>query len=382
MKNNATPTPEVLTAVLRHLGWRVDAGESGLFEVWMPAGRDDVWVTVPFDEGRGDYEGLLERAVGTIRAVDGNAADEVMERLQLIATAGLEQTKWRKESPVDGGLISWTQGEALVNAARQQLQAAARSAQRMRPRHGSASAHVASAFLDAAYMGQTEVGSFILTAYAPVAQRFYFSRQVDQFSAHPTSADEFVTGRDILNTFKDGTQAVRSCLDQFRVEGRPEIFVEAVTDGISLELVKALSAMAEGSAVSISMSSDHSAVEPIVFMPVDIPVLEKATQALISDVQPVVREVTGEVTILHAGSQLPYRTVQLQVGERGLNVVKLHLTTEMYEMALEAHRQKRLLTVRGRLEREGRLWWLYDVSHASMGRPIGEQMFTEPLFEA
>jgi len=360
-------TPEVLTAALRHLGWFIEFGNPGVYESWALEGLPDALVTVPLDNQRGDYESLMRRALSNVLRYHGRTASETLELLVLRESSGLEQSTWQKESPVNGGLIDWLHGEALIASIKQLLTAAAKSAAVSRERHGNASSFIAKSFLDAAYMGQTEVGSFVVTAYAPVRTKFYVSEQMSREVTTSPSKVASISGREIMDTLKTGIETVRACLDDFRIHARPEIFREAVTEGVSYELADAIRTMSEGGEVNVTIGSDTPQSTAFAFRPSDIPALERAREVLDALPEPVNRRISGEVTLLEAGAETLYRTVRLNVGEPGLKTVRVHLTEEQYQTAIDAHRNHRLLSVSGKLTRESKRWWLYNAGEPSIG---------------
>ena len=97
----------------------------------------------------------------------GTLAQQVTTTLEMRSRGSLDSTRWKKETALDAGVIAWDQGEALFLAARSQLVASAKSTREPRRYHGNTSAYVAKRFLESSFMGQTDIGSFIVTAYTP-----------------------------------------------------------------------------------------------------------------------------------------------------------------------------------------------------------------------
>ena len=190
-------------------------------------------------------------------------------------------------------------------------------------------------------MGQTDVGSFIVTAYTPAGERFFLSRGAEQQSSEGRSRlweSDTVGGRDVLNTFVSAIKAVRSGLDEFRKTPRVEVFVDAVDQGVSYELVKALGEFARNGDAEIQVEQQpigheaRSSVE-VSFASVDAPILDSAANALAIDSEPQSVTLVGEVTLLSRSHDAAERLIRLDI-EEGADVRKarVRLTAEQYEL--------------------------------------------------
>jgi hypothetical protein len=215
-------------------------------------------------------------------------------------------------------------------------------------------------------MGQTGAGSFIITAYTPALLRFHISKRSEEIHFSRPRESESYTGRQILDTFERALKAVRAGLDEYRRTPLFEPFLEAVPDGVSYELTRALGLMAAGgdSAVAITRYSNQglaSAQIEIAFEAVDSPILQKVADTFALDPEPLEVSLVGEVTLLSRSAQTHDRVIRLNI-EDGADIRKarIRLSAEQYEIAMEAHRQEASLSLTGRLEKEGRLYWVYN----------------------
>jgi hypothetical protein len=373
--SNSATYIETLTALLRHFEWSPTSKLPGRYEIWSPEeqpGEEEI--LVPLDPSRGDYAALAERAHRSMLAHYGRAAREVSAILEMRTNAFLDTTQWKKETALNAGIIGWEEGETLYLAARSQLVASAKATKEARRYHGNASAYVAKQFLEGSFMGQTDIGSFIITAYTPAQQRFYTSRSAeDHANEKPVGLfeTERVSGREILDTFERALKAVRSGLDEYRKTPRVELFLEAVPEGVSYEFAKALSEITRtgNSAIQIirqsSQPNQQSSTTEIEFDATEAPILDRVANAFALDPEPQNVTLIGEVTFLSRSEDT--RVIRLNI-EDGADIRKarVRLTVEQYEMAIEAHHHEASLKVSGSLEREGKLYWLYNASDISI----------------
>jgi len=361
-----TTDAQTLAVLLRHFDWSPISKIPGLYEVWSTEDKEDEEILVPLDPSRGDYAALLTKARRTVYEHYGRAARDISAMLELRVRASLDATQWKKETQLEAGIIEWEAGEKLYEAARAQLIASAKSAREKRRYHGNASAHLAKRFIENSFMGQTDIGSFVITAYTPANTRFHLSKHSEEMQLLMPRASETVTGRQVLATFERALKAVSEGIQSYRQRPQIEIFLETVQEGVSYEFTKALSELtsdgdSEIEIMRFSDSADRQIAKSITFEAVDSPILTRAAHAFALDPEPQHVTLVGEVTLLSRSVAKEDHVIRLNIAE-GADVRKarIRLTAEQYKLAMEAHRFEASLRVRGRLEKEGNLYWLYD----------------------
>lgn len=361
-----------LTAALRRFGWEPSGGIAGLFETWRATdGRSDE-LLVPLDPRRADFRDLLAVARSRLIGWDAPSVGRFFDDLEGSRRAQLDKTSFEKESALPRGMITWLDGEDLFAAAKGALTAAAKATRAARRYHGNASSYLSKQFLEAAIMGQTEVGSFVVTALSPAEQRFHYSKAESDRSEGYDSGLTTVSGRTVVAKLESALTATRNALDEYRQSPHVQVFEEAVRHGVSYELVKALSTISAGSsesAVKISFSSLNAPTREVevAFTAPDASVLTRAANHLAADRAPEMVQVSGHVTLLDRPQPGESGVVRLRVTSGAdVNVVRVRLDANEYESALEAHRQDVQLVVSGSLEREGHYFWLYDASDITL----------------
>ncbi len=364
--------PEIITALLRKFNWAPAETVPNLYQIWRNELLYNDEILLPTNPSKGDYEHLLARAYRALVSEHGADVVRISKILSLQSSSMLDATKWAKDSPYDAGLISWDQGESLFMAARSTLVAAAKATKEPRRYYGNAATHIAKSFLEKSYMGQTEMGSFVVTAYTPSDGIFYMSKTAENTAASKLMNFNTRSGGDIINTFDVILAGVRAKLDEFKKTPREEIFDDLLEFGFSYEMSSALASLTNSgdSAISISrsdVSSTQRAPEEYVFDAVESPILTRVALRFAAAPDPEVMTLVGEVTFLEHWSTLETRTVRLHVSNRpGIRVVRVRLDPEQYQIAIDAHRNDIPLRVVGTIEKDGRLFWMYDPSRVSI----------------
>lgn len=357
---------ETTVALLRHFSWTVEAEVPGLYAVWGRHG-DEEQILVPADPSRGDYAALLQRALSAIERRYGNEAIRVEDLLHLQLAAALDLTRWKKESSVDAGLIGWEQGMALYQSASDSLSAAAKATHERRLHYGTSGAYLAHEFLDRTLMGQTQIGSFVITAHTPSNARFHVSRHSETASQKDWRNAEQVTGREIINMFEQSIQATRAGLDEYRRSPNIEAFIPLVGDGLSAELASALAALTSGSdaAVVIERVGIPGEVRPrpveVTFDAVESDVLKQVFDRLTIAPPPTTVTIRGEVSRLDNSTTNPVHLIRMDIAQGAdAQHARVRLDPEQYAAALEANGRGRWVEVTGSLEKDGRDYWLYN----------------------
>lgn len=362
-------TTELVTAMLRHFDWSPASKALGRYEVWTLAENDAAEVVIPLDPQKGDFNDLVERALRQLLGRYGSEAERVRELLLLTASADLDSTQWKKQTPVDAGLISWTEGEGIFQAARDSLASAARAVHAKKAHHGNAGSYLVQRFLEQTLMGQTEVGSFIVTAHIPASARFHVSQKSENRAKDDWRHADQVSGRTILDTFATAISAVRTALDEYKSSPRLDPFKELVADGVSHELVRSLATLARGgdAAISITHGELGSAVQEITFDSVESPVLDRVAADFAQAPPPQDVRVVGEVSLLDNSTAVPIHLVRLDVmSGASVKRARVRLNPEQYELAVAAHADHKWLSAAGRLEKDGRDWWLYNAADVAV----------------
>jgi len=362
-----------LPQVLESLGWTAEAAPSGRsYRLWFNRSNGGEQLLVPTDPSKSDYTDLLARVDRTLRADYGRAFEETLRLTLLQVRTHLDATRWVKETPLDSGMIAWDIGEEVFQVARSSLAAAAKATRETRRYFGNSSSYIAKQFLADTLMGQTEVGSFIVTAYTPSNRRFFYSKSSEATAESKLIDPESRTGADIIDKLEEIVTAVRGKLDEYKHTPNSEVFDEIVPVGFSYEMAQALSLLARGGDGGVKISRTRAGAvqtteKEIAFDAVEAPILEKVATRFAATREPELARLVGEVTQLDHVSTVGDRTIRLHVSNHpGVRTVRVRMSAEQYDDAIEAHKSEKRLRVTGTVEREGRYNWLYNPSSVSI----------------
>ncbi|MCE1180641.1 MAG: hypothetical protein LWW86_16630 [Micrococcales bacterium] len=370
---NGDPRVDLLRLIAERVGWIRTGGVDGTFEAWGSRdGLDEV--LLPMNADAGDYERLLEKAEKRLRSNDPTLVAGMIQQRLMTSEAQLLTTQWRKETALPSGLIMWDEGEEMYTRAREQMVAAAKASVERRRYHGNRSAYLARNFIEDTLMGLPQAGSYIIQALTPAHNAYYLSEAAEKRARK--SSDRLVdpertSGKEILDVLEKSLGAIRQCLDSYARSPRIEPFEEAVREGVSYELTKSLSELVGDGETEISFSSDAAPTREIVFTPPEAEVLQRATTALAQDTEPTIALVEGEVTLLSREAGGGDRVIRLDTSAAGLGFrrLRVHLSAEQYDIAMQAHREERPVKVHGRVEREGNLHWMYVADALTIAEP-------------
>lgn len=311
---------------------------------------------------------MLRRARNRLVHEHGLVARQALSTVLMQSAAMLDTTKWAKTTSVDGGIIDWRAGESLFATARLALTAAAKATKEKRKYFGNSSSHIAKRLLDETLMGQTEIGSFVVTAYTPSGGRFFFSKTEEDATNTDLLDAKSRTGGEIIDNLVDIVSSVRESLDAYRKSPRIEQFDELVQEGLSFEMASSLSRLCDASDGRLRVERARSTgvhpnptVHEFEFLSTESTVLETVARRFSETREPRSATLVGEVSLLDHLSTADTHTIRLHVSNQpDIRVVRIQLTPEQYKLALEAHSEEEPLVVSGVVEREKRTNWVYS----------------------
>ncbi|MGQ4382301.1 hypothetical protein [Streptomyces sp. SAS_270] len=357
-----------LARLLEKNGWERFGGQANVYSRWRPMGDESArGILLPQNEELADYSDLFAQAVAQAWNLGSVRLRALLERAMTTQALG-DEMKFHKEARTYEGTIPWLAGEDLHAAARKSMAVAAKSRKSRLAYFGNSNAHLARSFLESVLMGQTEVGSYVVTAYVPPAEIFT-EKKLRPGDTLPTTGTH--TGRDITRSLVDVLQITREVVDHYAETGSNAGFIDNVDRGFCFEITQAVRDLvrnSDGAEVGIEMNVaadlfQDSRIETysLEFSPADYPVLETAGNVLAATSRPQRVTVLGAVTLLD----------RPQFGRPGLirvdvlsgstaKKMRVRLKAEDYDLAMDAHRNNMAIKVTGRQEIEGRYYWLYD----------------------
>jgi hypothetical protein len=363
--------PARLVAVLESAGWRLVGARAGVYKRLVPPGEDSVrWgaLVIPIDAAAPEYEEQMAAALSQLN--NPALARWVPSAMAEISHTALDGYRVSKETGTPSGFIRWTQGERLIEQTRLTLMAGAKSHVSKFPHYGNRLGQFAKRFLESTLMGQTEPGSYVVTAYVPVEEAIpLHAAKWDGLDLERLTS---ARTRDITKSIVRALEATNDALTYFRKRNSYVSFEENVSNGVSYEMLTALSGIADdsdGAEIAVELDpanpdQDLSARSVFAFRPTDAPVLYSAGIRLLEEFPRRVETMAGRVHLLRKEDVGLPGTIGLEVPtSAGLRRVRVYLTsTDDYNVAVRAHVADLWIQVTGELTREGNQYALVNAA--------------------
>ncbi len=363
--------PELLARALTDVGWRLmgksKSGNARYEDIQFGARR---WILVPEDLRVPGAAELLSDAWRQLVELSPGLLERILDQ----DFSGLhDSVRFRKETAAPRGLILWHEGEQLVRAARETLAAGAKAFSGKRAYFGNSNSGIVQRYLSATYMGQTGIGSYVVTALTPVLSLGE--------GLSKESAASPVQGRDVTLSVATALGAAVEAIDHYQSTKSVAGFREAVSRGLSVELARGLVALAENAEeATISVDLDRRSIplvgndEPVAFefTAADVPALKQAELTLAQDPEPALRQqVRGRVHLLTKAEVDGPGVIGI---DTGAGKYRVRLNPDDYARAVRAHEVEATVVAEGLPSKEGHLVWLYE------GRVIAVENAPETLF--
>ena len=338
-----------VAAYVRSTGWSCLGNYSREASVF---GKNEHSLLVPLASDYADYGRRMLEIVANLAKFEGRPENSILRDL---AYASSDVFRIRLANPLfDDGEVTLDQGILLFDNAQKIVQAAARSALSPKAYHLARAGTQAEEFLKTVKLGQTEIGSYILTIVFPVTPDLLDGEESE--SALPFERKvtrSLVTGLNALET------AVRSQVAKPSLEP----FLSAINLGVSANLCEAISNIGEktnGSTVETQLTWARNRHIPELdtktrFLGGDFSYLRSAATRLKEQDWEDDLQIIGQVTriesekVLFGGEVFIYGLV----GESPRRV-KVTLNKDQYKQANEAHLAGQNIEIGGRLQKIGK----------------------------
>lgn len=339
--------------------WQAAPSRLSYVAIYRSPGAGDVEVQIPLDPDLADYADAIALAARRISGFEGRPVEQVLRDLLQPRNDTVRYTL--SGTATETGTISLTAGLSLVQGALKSLLASACSVQRPRRFHPRMTLTDAEAYVRACRLGQTEIGSYVLTVDAPL-------------DIHAElGASEIPFGRRATTRLFESTAFLARSIRQ----GEAARVLDEGADAplVSANLCEALVEM---------MPPDESADlrlagvwSPLIPAPASLPVLVHFDRTMFEPVERLAQQLrpaqsterahfVGKVVELSgapnpAGQLEGDVILQVQADDQLLKV-RVTLTPEAYAHAGAAHLAQQYVSVHGQLQRGRRTHGLKNPS--------------------
>jgi hypothetical protein len=350
--------PLDLAAYLRSTGWRRHKVVEDRWSVWIKG--DDFEVALPLNRDFHDFTLRMSDALATIEVVEERSQIEILSDL---LTSSSDVLRFRLESEFKDGTISIDEGVRVVQKVRDLLMAGACAAINPQAVYPTRKPGQAVDYLKKVRMGQTERGSYVITAISRVPPELRLEEGENLFEIQEPFE------RRVTITIAEASLALKRAAEQTYASSDFKAFQAAVPKGVSANLCDAIRGLSgnETAAQSVEIGFSWSRGRPInreipkriVFQPDVVSVIEEAGRVFRESSPREDYELRGPVIKLERpeGSDTGRVTVMGFVDDRPRKIAMV-LNSPDYDKAVEAHRNQQSVFCYGELTREGRAFTL------------------------
>lgn len=362
--------PRLLEAWLSVDGWQRLAVADN-FSDWSDTVPPTDVVRVMRQAGLDDYAARVRGALSVVAETRGRPIQSVLSE---VIEAGMDRVQFRSIEDVDGaGAIEVLGGVRFIDGIKQLLVAGAKAAHESRPYFGQRSWQHGREFLESARLGQTSVGSYVVTVLSHVLEPMEPRTTGAMRLPNLPHNDRYVVTR-LMGSLVAARDVVDIVGGKLRIgSDEDESVIEGVSRGVSADLCDALVAVAKGSTrESVDVSVRWSPIlapfletpNKVSFSQSDIESLEAVSGSL-RDIRPKRVQVAGFVEQLarlegvRGGPGLiTLKTARSGGGLRSGATVRVALNADDHNRAIQAYELGVRLDIRGDLTRSGNRNWI------------------------
>lgn len=365
--------PNEVAAYLRARNWNlVDRdGEKNRWSVWTLGDLDapKAEILLPHDQALGDFALRMSDVLSVLESAEERSQIDILRDIQT-STGDIIRIQ-ANGTDVYGGAIQLESGVSLIQSAHDMMAASACAAIEPKPYFHLARKPIeAQEYLQKAYLGQTEQGSYVVTVISKIPPDVN-AKQVPM--AFGEEREPFP--RRVTMTLAKAVDRVKSAAEATVLGAPMDAFSEAVPDGVSANLCDALASMGDpksGSVnIGVSWAPSRPLAEPLpnwTNLPHGMmPVIKEAARVLKTQ-QPLEGiPLHGKVVGLDRPTGAPSGTIKVETRVAGqLRVVRIDLSDSEYHAATMAHDEERSVNLVGTVVKEGRFYVLKAMRHFSV----------------
>jgi hypothetical protein len=352
--------PLEVVAYLRATGWNKKAESRGKWSLWYLIDSDgnNFELGVPFSHELRDFAARMSDALDVLETVEDRSQLEILRDL-LVTSADVIRIRFTDGELADGS-VPLEDGSQYFQKAKDLMLAAACAAVAPRAYYPSRKPAEAIDYLRNVRLGQTELGSFVLTILSRVPPGLTVGGSRSLENGEPFE-------RRVTQVLSKSLEAVRTAAEEAASTGQVESFVEAVDKGVSANLCDAVAGLGQSPTGSrnIQFSFSWSRSRPLlapanvpnmILLPADaFPVIHEA--ALYLKESPSVENFAarGPVVKLEKAEEASKGSITIHCLVDGqLRKVTVELSEPDYRRAVAAHGKNQIVRCSGALIREGR----------------------------
>ena len=347
-------SPIALSAYARASGWKKINDYGDHSDVYMSEGMPEI--ILPRTQLLGDYASIVSQLIEIFAKV---ADIDQLALYRDLVTADRDVIRVRSSEGENTGSVPLSTGVSLLSGAHDMLLAAACSLNNPRPFYRAGANREAITYLNDVRLGQTEQGSYVITLLTPIVPPPIQETLYDEHDDDPIERQVTRRLADVLTITQKATEDT--------VGGKADSFSKAVKDGVSANMCQAIvDLIGPFPAVDISLTWARtrpikSARKVLRFAKDDAPILREAARSFREHEPQPDMNLFGFVQILRRNQAEIDGTITLKAPIDGqLRSVTTVLNQSDYAQAVQAHKDRKLVSITGDLERIRQRWRLLN----------------------
>jgi hypothetical protein len=362
-----------LASYLRSTGWLRFREFPERMTLWRLGEGEDAWEAAIPAPGTRDFAEAVAQLLKVLADAEHRSQLEIFRD---VSEAGSDVVRLPLADSLSGdGTLAVERGVAAIEASRDLVLAAACATVQKRPAHAGRRPAEASEYMNRVRLGQTEVGSFVLTIVSPVTPRL--------LSDDLLSEEEQPFERRVLQTLASGVAAATAAAKTAATTEDLAPFRDVVEAGVSANLCESLATLVDcttrpdGLELGISWARNRPLVagpRTRILVPREVvPTMREAARLFRQTTPRESFELEGQVYRLERSpGERSGRVFLNGLIDGKLRGVCLQLEDAGYQLALRAHDQRQRLACVGELVREGKSYELRNARSLMLLAPDAE----------
>jgi hypothetical protein len=357
----AAPTPSEFASYLRQRGWTPHEVQDRWITFSKPSGGEPYMVEVPQLSEALDYPRAARVLLDNLSRIERIEPTRILRDIKAVA---LDVVRLAIDSAgTRDGRIGVEAGRRVYEAARDMLLAAACSVGDPRPAFPRKKTSAAMDLIRRARLGQTEVGSFVITIECDIP----LALQADSI---PEAESDLPMERRTCLRLAQAMASAGAATSEASSTAKFEPFRRRIDEGVNANLCDAIAEIVEAAdADALRASFSFATRRPLRNLPPRDVTFSRDTTAYLRQAAKLLRdeatypafEAEGHIVRLQS-PDLPQGglvVIHTEVDGSGRHV-SVQLDSSSYVRAVEAHRHGQLVRCTGDLQRVGRSWMLMN----------------------
>lgn len=343
--------------------WINDGKYNEIFTIWhRPEEHNvDFELIVPENNNIKFFYPTIEEILNSLSDFYGKTHSQIIDDFN---NSIHDKVKYSIKSPTTkNGLIPLNDGIRLLDNTKEMLASTFMAVNKKKKNYIGQRYESVNNILEATELGQTEEGSFIINIFIP---KDYYE---DKNPPLPLF-EELTYTRKALSIMENATKELLLRVGEFQVNENIKIFDETVEKGVSSNFCHAISEISSNGKNDIIINIEYNdgidrktETREISISKEIIPIINKVVEYFRSDIIEEDQSLIGYVTMLHKEEDAEEGEIALATFIEGKQrKVRMKLSQKFYIIAVNAHRDNKLVVCKGTLSIQDRIARLSDVS--------------------